>query len=158
MDRKEYNSCMSVKMKNKKLSKEERKQEFCMAAKECSGKAKTREEAMAQCNKPKLPKGVKEDTPQEAEVPCPERKTRILSNLEIIDMKTKQGEAEEVTGLTAETTKDCLACCDEDTYALMKEAAADVNKLAKRYYLKSEAKEASNLIEAVASLVRGEGA
>lgn len=45
----DYRSCMSQGLKNKQLTKEERKSEFCILAKTCSGKAQTREEAQRMC-------------------------------------------------------------------------------------------------------------
>jgi hypothetical protein len=59
MNRQEYNACISSGMKGKQLSKEERRLEFCIVAKTCSGKAKNREEAMLICSQPKEPKAVK---------------------------------------------------------------------------------------------------
>jgi len=56
MDRQKYNACISSGMKGKKLTKEERQLEFCVVAKTCSGKAKTREEALQICSQPKPPK------------------------------------------------------------------------------------------------------
>lgn len=56
MGRKEYARCVGQGLKGKKLSKEERKLEFCALSKLCSGKAKTREEALTICSQPKLPK------------------------------------------------------------------------------------------------------
>jgi len=56
MDRQKYNSCIASGMKGKQFSKEERQLEFCIVAKTCSGKAKTREEAKAICSQPKPPK------------------------------------------------------------------------------------------------------
>ncbi len=60
MDRKSYNECIGKNMKGKKLSKEQRKLEFCMVAKLCSGKVQSREEAERVCQEsarhPKEPK------------------------------------------------------------------------------------------------------
>jgi len=60
MDRVEYNACVGAGMKGKQLDKEQRKLEFCIVAKTCSGKAKSRDEAMAMCkesaSQPKPPK------------------------------------------------------------------------------------------------------
>ena len=55
MDRKEYSRCVGDMLHGKKLSKEERQVEFCASSKLCSGKAKTREEALALCALPKKP-------------------------------------------------------------------------------------------------------
>lgn len=59
MDRKEYNTCVGKGMSGKKLTKEERNLEFCIVAKTCSGKAKSRNEAMEICSQPKEPKEVR---------------------------------------------------------------------------------------------------
>lgn len=59
MKREEYNSCISVGLKGKKFDKEQRKLEFCIVSKTCSGKAKDREEAKYLCSLPKEPKPAK---------------------------------------------------------------------------------------------------
>lgn len=53
MNREEYNTCVAKGMTGKHLSGDERKLEFCVVAKTCSGKAKSREEAVRLCNEPK---------------------------------------------------------------------------------------------------------
>lgn len=59
MDRQKYNACISSGLKGKQLGKEERKLEFCIVSKLCSGKARNREEATLICSQPKEPKPVK---------------------------------------------------------------------------------------------------
>lgn len=59
MKREEYNSCIAKNMTGKRLSKEERKLEFCIVAKLCAGKVKNREEAKLVCSLPKEPKPAK---------------------------------------------------------------------------------------------------
>ena len=60
MNRVAYNQCVADALTGKKFSKEERKLEFCMAAKTCSGKASSRSEASQMCelsaSQPKEPK------------------------------------------------------------------------------------------------------
>ena len=56
MNREEYNACISKHLTGKKFTPEERKMEFCIVAKTCSGKVKSREEAMTICSLPKEPK------------------------------------------------------------------------------------------------------
>lgn len=51
MDRADYNACMSQGMSGKELSKEERRREFCVVAKMCSGKAKDRDSASNLCSR-----------------------------------------------------------------------------------------------------------
>ena len=55
MDRQAYNECMRPYITGSKPA-EERKLDFCVGAKICSGKAKDREEAVAICSMPKEPK------------------------------------------------------------------------------------------------------
>lgn len=55
MDRAQYNACLRPHITGQK-TKEQRKLDFCIGAKLCSSKAKTREEAMAVCSLPKEPK------------------------------------------------------------------------------------------------------
>ena len=59
MNRQEYNACVGAGLKGKTLGKEERKLEFCIVSKTCSGKAKDREEAKYLCSLPKEPKPAK---------------------------------------------------------------------------------------------------
>lgn len=59
MRQEEYRSCIARGMSGKQFTKDERKLEFCILAKKCSNKAKTREEALTICSQPKPPKPVK---------------------------------------------------------------------------------------------------
>lgn len=59
MNREEYNSCVARGMSGKHLTGDERKLEFCTVAKLCSGKSKSREEAVRMCNEPKPDKPAK---------------------------------------------------------------------------------------------------
>jgi hypothetical protein len=56
VDRAAYNACVGEGMKGKHLTKDERKLEFCIASKLCSGKAGDRDEAQRLCSLPKPPK------------------------------------------------------------------------------------------------------
>ena len=49
MDRQAFGQCIGNAMRGKKFTKEERKKEFCITAKVCSGKAKDRSTAIQQC-------------------------------------------------------------------------------------------------------------
>jgi hypothetical protein len=60
MDRAEYNACMGPYIRGKDKTKEERRTGFCIGAKLCSGKTKSREEALRICSQPKPPKVPKE--------------------------------------------------------------------------------------------------
>jgi hypothetical protein len=55
MDRAAYNNCMRPYITGSK-PKEQRKLDFCVGAKVCSGKASSREEAVQLCSLPKEPK------------------------------------------------------------------------------------------------------
>ena len=57
--REEYNACIASGLKGKQFNKEQRKLEFCIVSKTCSGKATNREEAQYLCSLPKEPKPVK---------------------------------------------------------------------------------------------------
>lgn len=57
-NRKEYNKCIIPYISGSK-PKEQRKLDFCVGAKVCSGKAKDRAEAERLCSLPKEPKPVK---------------------------------------------------------------------------------------------------
>ena len=60
MKREEFNQCLGQGMRGKKLTKEERKLEFCAVAKVCSGKSRSREDALEVCrtslSQPREPK------------------------------------------------------------------------------------------------------
>ena len=60
MKREEYNACMCKGMTGKKLSKDERKLEFCVVAKTCVNPNMSRDEAASVCKLPKPPKAVKQ--------------------------------------------------------------------------------------------------
>ena len=60
MNREEYNSCVAKGMSGKTFTAEQRKLEFCVVAKLCSGKTGTREEAIKICSEPKEPKEPKQ--------------------------------------------------------------------------------------------------
>lgn len=87
MDMKGYRSCMATGLKDKKLSKDERKLEFCTLSKLCSGKAKDRGEAESLCSLPKEPK--------------PEHTTRKVS--------LKKGAGMRLVFLTSTGCKPCSA-------------------------------------------------
>jgi len=69
MGKEEYRSCMAKNMgggRLKGLSKEERRIEFCVIAKQCSGKTKSENEAKRICSEPKAPKPEKSRATQPA--------------------------------------------------------------------------------------------
>lgn len=61
--REEYNACMRPYITGKK-PKEQRKLDFCVGAKLCSSKSKTKEEAERLCRQPKPPREPKEPSGQ----------------------------------------------------------------------------------------------
>lgn len=61
--REEYNACMRPYITGSK-PKEQRKLDFCIGAKLCSGKAADREEAERVCSLPKEPKPEKKSQPK----------------------------------------------------------------------------------------------
>jgi len=58
LDRAKFNACIAQGMRGKQLTKEERAKEFCITAKMCSGKAKSRDDAIRICSMPKPPKPI----------------------------------------------------------------------------------------------------
>ena len=80
-NREEYNTCMRPYMTGSK-PKEQRKLDFCVGAKVCSGKAKTEEEAKAICSIPKLPKWAKEILPKEEPITCQLRDKRAIEAMQ----------------------------------------------------------------------------
>jgi hypothetical protein len=85
--RQEYNTCVARGMRGKKLSTEERRLEFCIVAKTCSGKAKDREEAKILCSQPKEPKPPKATTRAKKGLSCEEDMLRTAECVvEHIDM------------------------------------------------------------------------
>lgn len=68
--RSEYNACVGDAMRGKTMTKEERKLEFCVVAKTCSGKVKTREEGLEICRRPKAPKAPKGTKPRKGKGDC----------------------------------------------------------------------------------------
>ncbi len=72
MDRAQYSACIGQAMAGKQMTKEERQLEFCVAAKTCSGKASSREEAVGICKQPKPPKPEGEKKKRKSKCECPE--------------------------------------------------------------------------------------
>jgi len=153
MDRKKYNSCIKLQLAGKHLTRVERKQEFCIAAKMCAGKSSTREEAARVCLLPKLKKG----EPQEPEMTCPQRKARALSNLDTIMLKLKTGDTEGLKLVAAMTMTDIVHCQPADIHPLASDVLRKVNELSARYYLKGEARELTRELNLLKTTMGGEG-
>lgn len=145
MDRATYNECMKPHMTGSK-TKQQRQHDMCVGAKLCSGKATSTEEAEAICNQPKLPKWAKSLVPKgEEDITCQERKKRSLEAIEVINLKVRSGEAEEVIDIGARVLNDLIACkTDSSVFSLANEAMTDLHDLSKRHYLKGEAKDLEN--------------
>ena len=144
MKQEEYRACMADGLRGKTgLSKKEREQLFCTQSRLCSGKAQSEEEARRMCSMPKLPKWAKDALPPGDEaLSCKERVDRVKSDLDVINLKVKVGEASEVRGLAARVLNDVFSCRGgDDVFILTQEAMEDVNDLSKRFYLKGEAKD-----------------
>lgn len=93
MDRKAYNKCVGDGMRGKKLSGPERKREFCITAKLCSGKAGSRDEADQICQ-------------LSASQPKPARATR----------RTSRGSARGGMRIVLLTSTDCPPCSTAKNY------------------------------------------
>ena len=92
MDKKKYNTCVGDALRGKSYTKEERKMEFCIASKLCSGKSSSREAAIKTCE-------AKASQPK----PATTSKTRG---------KQKGG----TIRLVLLTTTDCKPCSEAKTY------------------------------------------
>ena len=146
-NREEYNTCMKPYITGKGKTKEQRKLDFCIGAKMCSGKAKTDEEAKGICDVPRLPKWAKALLPKEEEpITCTLRDTRAKEALDIIMLKVNEGEAEEVRLLAARTINDIFTCHTKDKtiQELTEEAMQEFNNISKGHYLKGEIKDLQN--------------
>lgn len=141
--REEYNTCMRPYITGKGKTREQRKLDFCIGAKVCSGKAQTDEEAKVICDVPRIPKWAVALLPKEEEpITCTLRDTRVKEALDIIMLKVKEGEAEEARPLAAQTINDIFTCHTKDKtiQELTEEAMQEFNDLSKRHYIKGEAK------------------
>jgi hypothetical protein len=151
MDRATYNACIGDKMRGQKLTREQRKAAFCVAAKVCSGKAGSVEEAQMICALPKAARSPKNNEP---ELSCADRMSRVKNSLETIQLKVKSGEAEDVVGLASQTLKDVGICVQEPgTLELFDEAMGMVKELGSRYYLSGESKDVKSKIDILKELV-----
>lgn len=150
MDREAYNQCMKPHMSGKGKSKEERRIGMCVGAKLCTGKASTEEEALRICSVPKLPKWAKsaeKSIKEDGVGSCEERTSIIRRDLEIIALKVRQGEAEEVKNIAARVLVYTQSCQGDEVFAKAVSAMNDVHELGTRHYLKAESKEAIKNIE-----------
>lgn len=151
MERAKYNACIGDRLRGKKLTRVERKTEFCVSSKLCSMKAGSEEEARSICALPKAARASKVDEPQ---LSCTERLARVRNSLDTIQLKVRSGEAEDVVGLASQTLKDIGTCVKEPgTVELFDEAMGLVKTLGGRFYLSGEAKDLKGKIDILKELV-----
>ncbi len=155
--RQEYNSCMRPYITGKDKTKEERRTGFCIGAKICSGKAKTEDEAVKLCNKPKLPKWAKggEKTEEEKPLPCPERMHVVALNIDSIIGIVKAGQTDNIKETLSKTLKDIHECREgqDDLIALATDTFEEVKKTTSEYYFRGEGREMVSKLKIVRNLI-----
>ena len=151
--REEYNACMRPYITGKGKSKEERQRDFCIGAKVCSGKAQTEKEAAQLCATT-VPKWVRQAMPKgDDNLSCEERITRVHETIDAISLGLKAGDIEEMVPVCAQLLSDVTKCRPGEVAELAEVAVQEVKGLAKRYYLKGEAKDAQNKLVALKELL-----
>jgi len=140
--REEYNTCMKPFMAGSK-TKEQRQHDMCVGAKICSGKASSQEEAEKICSAPRLPKWARQVLPKdEKALSCDDRLARARQNIDVITLKMKSGEAEEVKAQASQVMNDIFTCFPEPAIVeMVNEALGKFNSMASGYYFKGETKE-----------------
>jgi len=141
MDRAAYNSCMSPYIKGKEKTKEERRADFCIGAKVCSGKAKSPEEAKVLCNQPRLPKWAAGKEPEAEKLTCPQRMERTLKTLIEVKDLIKAGQTDKIKEPMVVMLQDIHACAPEEIKHLANDTLNDVKKTAGEFYFKGEGRE-----------------
>lgn len=143
MDRARFNTCIKEALQNRSLTKEQRRLEFAIAAKLCSGKAQTREEALTLCSKPKPPSEAQQKLMAVYdELPCSEIPVLLDEKRGIIQVALREGEPEKATEAIAHIIAglNSLTRCLE-TGAAVKEAlevSKDLKGLKDQYYLPAQ--------------------
>jgi hypothetical protein len=108
MDREKYRNCMSGAMSGKAFTPGERRQEFCVAAKLCSNKASSRDEAIEMCkNRP--PKEPKERKPRGKRSP-EQCDTRVLKLAHCVAEKIDMGQVSNVNSVELAVANALLKC------------------------------------------------
>lgn len=153
MDREAYNVCMKPHMSGKGKSKQERRQAMCIGAKLCTGKAKNEQEAAIMCAAPKMPKWAKGAEPVES-TSCDERVKMLTEDLDVIQLKVREGEAAEVKALAGRVLVIGQTCLSDPFFAKAVEAMDGVHELSTRHYLKGEAKEVIRQIDGLKEEIR----
>jgi len=151
-NREEYNACMRPFITGSK-PKEQRKRDFCVGAKICSGKAQTEEEAADLCAKA-LPKWAQKALPKEEEnLSCDMRIERVRKNIEGFELGLKSGDIVEMKPVFAQFLDDISKCRPGPIKELAEVIAGDMRELSKRYYLKGEARDVINQMSALKELL-----
>ena len=151
MDRKAYNDCMRPYISGSGKPKEQRKSDFCVGAKICSGKAQSKEEALTLCANtvPKWARAPKGDD----NLSCDERITRVHQTIDAITLGLKAGDIEEMVPACAQVLRDVTKCRPGEVAELAEVAVQEVKGLAKRFYLKGEARDAQSKLAALKELL-----
>lgn len=152
--REEYNQCIKPHITGTGKTKEQRKLDFCIGAKLCSGKAKTEKEARAICDVPRLPKWAKQILPKEEPISCTDKSKRVKESIDTISLKVSAGEAEDVRPLAAQLMNDIFTCnTDKTVHELISETMQEFNDISKRHYLKGEAKELQKNLQLLKEII-----
>ena len=151
-NRAEYNACMRPYITGSK-PKEERKRDFCVGAKICSGKAQSKEEALTLCANT-VPKWARQALPKgDDNLSCDARISRVHETIDAIVLGLKAGDIAEMVPACAQVLSDVTKCRPGEVAELAEVAVKEVKGLSKRYYLKGEAKDAQNKLAALKELL-----
>ena len=133
--------------------KEERKRDFCIGAKVCSGKATTKEEAAQLCQN-SVPKWARKTLAKEGDnLSCPERIARVHQTIDAITLGLKTGDTEQMVPACAQLLNDVSKCRPGEVADLASVVAHDIKGLATRFYLKGEAKDVQNKLQVLKELL-----
>jgi hypothetical protein len=133
--------------------KEERQHSFCVGAKRCSGKAKTDEEAAQLCATT-LPKWARQALPKEDDnLSCESRMVRTNETVDKIILGLKTGDIAEMVPTYAQLVNDVSKCRPPEVIELAGIIVDDLKKMSKRAYLKGEARDAENQLQALRELL-----
>lgn len=150
--REQYNACMRPFITGSK-PKDQRKRDFCVGAKICSGKAETQEEALELCAR-SIPKWAQKAAPKEVEeLSCAVRMGRVQETIDTIALGLKTGEVDEMLPASAQMLTDITHCGTPEIIELASLVAGDLKDLSGRPYLKGEAKEIQNRLDALKGLL-----
>ena len=138
--RQEYNACVSTFLKGKQLTRPERKKEFCVAAKICSGKAGDRDMAAELC--------AAKSTGKQETISCEKRVQRAVTGLAQAKEMIRKGANEGLGDLMKQVIGDIGGCISDEAIVILAQAAGDEAKsITGRFYLKGEGKDTIRQIE-----------